>query len=350
MANRLPVESFGFPVDKIKAGYYTDAYFLRSEEILNGDNHHPRVLMQIFPRANVVLCGIDETIALLKKCSFNPENLIIHALHDGDEVEEWETVMTIEGDYADFAHLETLYLGALARQSRIATNVRKVVKAANGKPVLFFPARYDIYQTQESDGYAAKIGGLSGFSTDANAKACGGKGLGTIPHALIAAYNGDTVAATAAFDKYVDPSIARIALVDFDNDCVNTSLAVARKLGKKLVGVRLDTSGSMVDKSLWTQIGTFKPTGVCKELVCNVRKALDAEGFNHVKIIVSGGFDAARVAAFEEIGVPVDTYAVGSSFFDGNINFTADIVKVDGKDCAKAGRRYNPNPRLELVE
>lgn len=350
MANRLPVESFDFPVDKIKTGYYTDAYFLRSEEILNGDNHHPRVLMQIFPRANVVLCGIDETIALLKKCSFNPENLVIHALHDGDEVEEWETVMTIEGDYADFAHLETLYLGALARQSRIATNVRKVVKAANGKPVLFFPARYDIYQTQESDGYAAKIGGLSGFSTDANAKACGGKGLGTIPHALIAAYNGDTVAATAAFDKYVDPSIARIALVDFDNDCVNTSLAVARKLGKKLVGVRLDTSGSMVDKSLWTQIGTFKPTGVCKELVCNVRKALDAEGFNHVKIIVSGGFDAARVAAFEEMGVPVDTYAVGSSFFDGNINFTADIVKVDGKDCAKAGRRYNPNPRLELVE
>lgn len=350
MTNRLPVESFDFPVDKIKAGYYTDAYFLRSEEILNGDNYHPRVLMQIFPRANVVLCGIDETIALLKKCAFNPENLVIHALHDGDEVEEWETVMTIEGDYADFAHLETLYLGALARQSRIATNVRKVVKAANGKPVLFFPARYDIYQTQESDGYAAKVGGLTGFSTDANAKACGGKGLGTIPHALIAAYNGDTVAATAAFDKYVDPSIARIALVDFDNDCVNTSLAVARKLGKKLVGVRLDTSGSMVDKSLWTQIGTFKPTGVCKELVCNVRKALDAEGFNHVKIIVSGGFDAARVAAFEEMGVPVDTYAVGSSFFDGNINFTADIVKVDGKDCAKAGRRYNPNPRLELVE
>lgn len=349
MTKRLPVESFDFPVDKIKAGYYTDAYFLRSEEILNGDNHHPRVLMQIFPRANVVLCGIDETIALLKKCSFNPDNLVIHALHDGDEVEEWETIMTIEGDYADFAHLETLYLGTLARQSRIATNVRKVVKAANGKPVLFFPARYDIYQTQESDGYAAKVGGLTGFSTDANAKAYGGRGLGTIPHALIAAYNGDTVAATAAFDKYVDPSIARIALVDFDNDCVNTSLAVARKLGKKLVGVRLDTSGSMVDKSLWTQIGTFKPTGVCKELVCNVRKALDAEGFNHVKIIVSGGFDAARVAAFEEMGVPVDTYAVGSSFFDGNINFTADIVKVDGKDCAKAGRRYNPNPRLELV-
>ena len=307
MTKRLPVESFSFPVDKIKAGYYTDAYFIRSAEILNGDNYHPRVLMQVFARDHVVVCGTDEVIALIKTCAFHPENIVIHSLHDGEEVDEWETVMTIEGDYADFAHLETLYLGILARQSRIATNVRKVVKAANGKPVLFFPARYDLYQTQESDGYAAKSGGIKGFSTDANALASGGRGLGTIPHALIASYNGDTVAATSAFDKYVD-------------------------------------------QSLWTQIGTFKPTGVCKELVCNVRRALDAEGFNHVKIIVSGGFDAARVAAFEEMGVPVDTYAVGSSFFDGNINFTADIVKVNGKDCAKAGRKYNPNPKMELVD
>lgn len=350
MSNRRPVEAFDFPVEQIKAGYYSDAYFLRSAEILNGDNHHPRVLMQIFARDHVVLCGTDEVIALLKTCSYNPQDLVIHSLKDGDEVDEWETVMTIEGDYANFAHLETLYLGILARQSRIATNVRQVVKAANGKPVLFFPARYDLYQTQEADGYAAMIGGVTGASTDANAKAYGGKGLGTIPHALIASYGGDTVAATCAFDKYCDPSIARIALVDFDNDCVNTSLAVARKLGKKLYGVRLDTSGSMVDKSLWTQIGTFKPTGVCKELVMNVRRALDAEGFQHVKIIASGGFTAERVAAFEEMGVPVDTYAVGSSFFDGNINFTADIVKADGKDCAKAGRSYRPNPNLELID
>lgn len=350
MTQRIPVENFHFPVDKIKAGYYTDAYFMRAEEILNGDNRHPRVLMQIFTREKEVVCGIDEVIALLKTCSFNSDDLVIHALHDGDWVEPWETVMTIEGDYANFAHLETLYLGILARQSRIATNVRHVVEAANGKPVLFFPARYDIYQTQEADGYAAKIGGIIGCSTDANALASGGKGLGTIPHALIAAYDGDTVAATEAFDKYCDPSIARIALVDFDNDCVNTSLAVARKLGKKLAGVRLDTSGTMIDKSLWTQIGRFKPTGVCKELVENVRAALDKEGFQHVKIIASGGFDAQRVKDFEELGVPVDTYAVGSSFFDGNVNFTADIVMADGKLVAKAGRTLNPNPRMELVD
>ena len=334
MKNRLPVEHFHFPVEKIKAGYYTDAYFLRTEEILNGDNHHPRVMMQLFTREPVVVCGIDETIALIKTCAHNPENITIHALHDGDEVAPWETLMTIEGDLADFAHLETIYLGFLARQSRIATNV------------LFFPARYDTYQTQESDGYAAMIGGIKGFSTDANALASNGKGLGTIPHALIAAYNGDTLAATSAFDKYVAPDIARIALVDF----VGTTLQVARKLGRKLAGVRLDTSGTMVDKSLLSQMGMFKPTGVCKELVHNVRTALDAEGFDYVKIIVSGGFDAERIKEFEALKVPVDTYAVGSSLFDGNINFTADIVMVDGKECAKAGRVHLPNPRLELVK
>ena len=184
----------------------------------------------------------------------------------------------------------------------------------------------------------------------ANALASNGKGLGTIPHALIAAYNGDTLAATSAFDKYVAPDIARIALVDFDNDCVGTTLQVARKLGRKLAGVRLDTSGTMVDKSLLSQMGMFKPTGVCKELVHNVRTALDAEGFDYVKIIVSGGFDAERIKEFEALKVPVDTYAVGSSLFDGNINFTADIVMVDGKECAKAGRVHLPNPRLELVK
>ena len=106
----------------------------------------------------------------------------------------------------------------------------------------------------------------------------------------------------------------------------------------------------MVDKSLLSQMGMFKPTGVCKELVQNVRKALDAEGFDYVKIIVSGGFDIERITEFEALNIPVDTYAVGSSLFDGNINFTADIVMVNGKECAKAGRVYLPNPRLELVK
>lgn len=347
MKKRTPVDAFDIPIETIKSGFYTDAYFLRTAEILNADNHKPKILMQVFQRDHCVLCGIDESIAVLKTCSNGP--LKIAALHDGDEVEPWETVMTIEGDLSDFTHLETIYLGLLARQTKIATNVRKIVQAARDKTVLFFGARYDHYLMQKSDSYAIKVGADIGVSTDANGFYAGKKGLGTIPHALIATYNRDTLAATLAFDKYIDTKINRVALVDFDNDCVNTSLAIARELGQKLYAVRLDTSGNLVDKSVVPQMGMFSPTGVCKELVRNVRQALDSEGFQHVKIMVSGGFDEQKITEFEKNKIPVDIYAVGSSFYKNNIDFTADVVLVNEKPAAKVGRIYRPNPRLEEV-
>lgn len=349
MRKRLPPEAFSFPVEQIKQGFYSDIYFNRAREILLRDNRHPRVLMQVFQRQHAVLCGIDEAIAIIKKCAYNPQNLVIKALHDGDTIEPWETVMTIEGDLADFVHLETVYLGVMARQSKIATNVRRVVEAAQGKPVLFFSSRYDHYSVQCSDGYAAYIGGAAGVSTPANGSQWHGPVVGTIPHALIAAYYGDSVRATQAFANYMPETVDRVALVDFDNDCVHTSLDVARALGDKLYGVRLDTAENLVDKSVIPQMGTFKPNGVCAQLVYNVRRALDEAGFQHVKIMVSGGFNVKRIQEFERHKVPVDAYAVGSSLLLDSINFTADVVLVDGVPCAKAGRSYRPNPRLEQV-
>lgn len=349
MNQRLPLDFFRIPVDEIKNGFYSDSYFLRTSDILIKDNHHPRVLMQIFQRQNAVLCGIDEAIAIIKKCSHNPDKLTIHALYDGDIIEPWETVMTIEGDLADFSHLETVYLGCLSRQTKICTNVSKAVKAANGKPVLFFPSRFDHYSVQLSDGYAAYIGGIAGVSTPANGAYWGAQAVGTIPHSMIAAYGGDTLKATIAFEQYIDPKVNRVALVDFNNDCVNTALEVARKLGDKLYAVRMDTADNLVDASVIPQMGTFRPNGVCAQLVFNVRKALDDAGFKRVKIMVSGGFNVERIRQFEAQNVPVDFYAVGASFFNENINFTADITLVNGKECTKMGRKYSPNPRLELV-
>lgn len=350
MKQRLSPDLFSIPVDDIKKGVYSDSYFVRTQEILNKDNHHPRVLMQIFQRQHAVLCGIDEAIAIVKKCALNPENIKIRALYDGDEIQPWETVMTIEGDLADFSHLETVYLGVLSRSTKIATNVRNVVRSACSKPVLFFPSRFDHYAVQALDGYAAYIGGAYGVSTAANGIYWGGKALGTIPHALIASYGGNTLQATLAFHNHVDPSINRVALVDFDNDCVSTSLAVARELGDKLWAVRLDTADNLIDKSVIPYMGTFKPTGVCAQLVRNVRSALDEHGYGHVKIMVSGGFTAERIKDFEAANVPADIYAVGSSLFEGSVNFTADIVMLDGQACAKVGRNYHPNVRLEAVE
>jgi nicotinate phosphoribosyltransferase len=321
--------------------------------------------MQIFQRSSSVLCGIDEAIAILKLCSGRHDGarwrdgwnqLNVHALYDGDRIAPFETVLTIEGDFDLVAHLETPYLGVLSRRTRIATNARAIVDAAGGKEVLFFPARFDHHLVQTGDGYAAYISGALGVSTDANAEWWGSRGMGTVPHALIAAYAGDTVLATKKFADYIDPTVNVISLVDFDNDCVRTSLAVARALGTRLWGVRLDTSGTLVDASVIPQMGTFPPTGVNPQLVHNVRNALDAEGFTYVKIVASGGFNPSRISAFERERVPVDAYAVGSAFFDGNgtYDYTADIVAIEERgvwrECHKVGRPERPASRLTQVD
>ncbi len=258
--------------------------------------------------------------------------------------------MHITGPYAAFAHLETLYLGVLARRTRVASNTRQVVEAAWPKSVMFFPARHDHWLVQTGDGYAAHIAGAIGVSTDAQASWWGSKGIGTVPHALIAAYGGDTVAATRAFARHMPADVHIISLVDFDNDSVGTSLEVARDLKDRLWGVRLDTSATIVDRSIVPVMGDFDPRGVNPRLVWNVREALDAEGFQHVQIVASGGFTAEKIRFFEEQGVPVDMYGVGSSLLTDRYDFTADVVRLGEEPVAKAGRAYHPNERLERVE
>jgi nicotinate phosphoribosyltransferase len=243
-----------------------------------------------------------------------------------------------------------VYLGSLARRTRVMTNVRTVVAAANGKAILFFPARHDHWLVQTGDGWAAHVAGAIGVSTAAQASWWGGIGIGTVPHGLIAAYDGDTVAAARAFADHYAERMNVTVLVDFDNDSVRTSIDVADALGDKLWGVRLDTSDKLVDRALWDDMGEFAPTGVTPQLVERVRAALDAAGHERVRIVVSGGFDVERIEEFERLGVPVDAYGVGSSLLSGHNDFTADVVCVDGHERAKAGRRRRPNPRLEPVD
>src|SRR3954451_20207936 len=355
---RLPPSVFRLPVEKIREGYYSDAYFTFTKQLLEADDHHPRVLMQAFQRKESILGGIDEAIAILKQCCGHYEGeqwvsgwerLEVKALHEGDEIAPWETVMTIEGDYSEFAHLETVYLGVMARRTLIMKNVREVVDAARGKPILYFPARHDHWLVQTGDGWSAHIAGAIGVSTDAQASWWGGRGIGTVPHGLIAAYGGGTALAARKFADRFARDMNVTVLVDFVNDSVRTALEVAEALGDDLWGVRLDTSDKLADESLRKRYGDDAPKGVAAELVELMRSELDDHGYKDVRIVVSGGFNADRIRKFEEDGIPVDSYGVGSSLIRGANAFTSDVVMNDGKPCAKVGREYRPNPRLETV-
>ncbi len=443
---RLPLSTFKLDVERMRRGWYSDKYFNNIVTMLAGlaergyrfggknpdlsdigvdlaniDTGNLVVEMQWFTRRKPmsVVAGVDKSLAMLQTCTgyFDAsgewrgtfDQLETLAVHDGVVVRydgdprEVQPVMKVRGRYRDFASLETPTLGALTRGTRIATNVYHVLEAANGKEVLFFPARFDAHEVQAMDGYAYQIAvqrynsvhrrdNRAHVSTDEQGEWWGGAGGGTVAHAAIACFLGDTPEAMMAFSAILPASIPRIALVDFNNDCVGTSLAVMERMFARyrdlmdagqeeeaakyvLYGVRPDTSGDMRDVSVELLGDPRLDNGVNPRLCFQLRAALDTaferwelpprwvdrarQWCRNVRLTVTGGFHAERIRQFEAMGVPVDVYGVGSSLFSNcstcgtNNDFTADIVRAriagEWYDVAKVGRRACDNPELERV-
>lgn len=369
---RFPAELFQFD-PRIRDGWLSDRYFVRAERTLRHSGLDPVVTLQFFSKKEGIAAGLFEAVRMLQTQlapGYDVRELEVWTLEDGDPVEPWEVSFRITGRYRGFAHLETPLDGVLARRSLIATNARRAVEAAGEVPVIYFAPRHDDWRIQTPDGYAARVGGGGGVSSDAGGSWWGGEGVGTMPHALIAAFGGDVVEATLAFARYVqeeEPDTPIVSLVDYRNDCVSDALAVARAMRREfgdgvLFGVRVDTSERLVDRSLiddpeiW---GREDVRGVNPHLVRKVRHALDAEGFDYVGIMVSGGFTPRKIRHFARLALPIAAYGVGSSILghgseeDGivtSFDFTADLVEVGGRPEAKVGRARWENPRLVRVD
>jgi nicotinate phosphoribosyltransferase len=439
---RLNNATFKLDVERMRRGWYSDKYFTNIATMLSvlsarkvtyqGDDHNlpagisPRdiavgdieVEMQWFTRrpGKTIVVGVDKALTMLRHCTGYYEN--DKFINTADKLEVWavqdgvtthsdgnplgiQPVIRVRGRYRDFAILETPTLGILTRSSRVATNVYEALTAARGKPMLFFPARFDVHEVQAADGYAYNIGvqrfnqdherTLGPFvSTDAQGDWWGGAGGGTVAHAAIASFLGDTSEAMLAFAEVLPVTIPRIALVDFNNDCVGDSIKVCKAMFKryrelceagqkeeaaryKLYGVRLDTGASLRDISVPPLGDAALDLGVNPRLCFLVRQGLDTaweswslpqewcerarEYCRAVHIVVSGGFTPEKIARFEKLSVPVDIYAVGSSLFDNHAqtvtDYTADVVrvKVHGEwvDMAKVGRAPCDNPDLERI-
>ncbi len=443
---RLNNRTFKLDIERMRQAWYSDKYFWNIADTLQRlagagyrfrgqsealdrlgidpaavDVGNMHVEMQVFCRRvpGAIVCGIDKTLTILRHCTGYYEGdqfvetydaLQVQAVQDGDRVAyegdplHVQPVLRVRGRYRDFAILETPILGALARGSRIATNVYNVLKAARGKPVLFFPARFDVHEVQAADGYAydiavkrfnADFGGRlpSSVSTDAQGDWWGGIGGGTIAHTAISCFLGDTAEAILAFAETRDMDIPRIALVDFHNDCIGDTLKVmramferyracidagekAQALKYKLYGVRPDTGIALRDVRVEPLGDPALDCGVNPRLVFDLRRAIDSaylhwnlppewleparQWCREVKIAVSGGFDPAKIERFEHLQVPADIYGVGSSLLDScvgcgtNTDFTADVVRIrlNGTwvDMAKVGRQACDNPDLQPVD
>ncbi|MBN1582881.1 MAG: nicotinate phosphoribosyltransferase [Anaerolineae bacterium] len=444
--NRLSNRTFKLDVERMRQAWYSDKYFWNIADTLSKlaksgyrfrgqsevlaqlgitaqeiDVGNMQVEMQVFTRRSpsVIVCGIDKALAMLRHCTGyldqdrfveTYDQLEVWAVQDGDIVHydgdpmHVQPVLRIRGRYRDFAILETPILGVLSRGSRIATNVYNVLKAARGKQVLFFPARFDVHEVQAADGYAYDIAVqrfnadhgsqlASAVSTDAQGDWWGGVGGGTIAHAAIACFLGDTAEAVIAFAETRDVNIPRIALVDFHNDCIGDTLKVMQAMfsryreclqaGKpeeakkyKLYGVRPDTSSSLRDLRVEPLGDPSLDCGVNPRLVFDLRRAVDSaylhwdlppdwleparQWCREVKIVVTGGFNPAKIERFEQLQVPADIYGVGSHLLNScaacgtNTDFTADVVRArlndQWVDMVKVGRQACNNDDLEKVD
>ena len=433
---RLPDHIFGLDYEKIRRGWYTDKYFINAADILSQLNREGYTFagkspeldeqglavsgvqvgkleseIQLFTRRKPfsLVAGTDRAIAIYRNCAghwsadgqFVPasDTLEIEALRDGERVVPWEPVMHVRGVYRDLAALETPVLGVLSRGTKVATNVLLALEAAQGKPIFFFPARYDIPEAQAADGHAYKVAVETYnrehgtnlpllISTDAQGEWWGGAGAGTVSHSYLLCFLKDTAEAMLHFARLMPAETKRVALVDVNNDCIGDSIAAATKLFHRymelmserrteeaqkyvLYGVRPDTAANMLDKSIEQGEATEEDYGVSPKLVRRLREALDEaylaldvpetwrdgakQYFRDIKIVASCGFDPEQIATFEKAGVPVDTYGVGSYFLRGESNdYTADIVAVKIQDrwlnLAKDGRHLIQSERLEKVE
>jgi nicotinate phosphoribosyltransferase len=328
------------PSREILSGDSADVYFARAASIMEREGLDPVVTMEVFAREDAVLCGIDEAKNLighvLAEC--DPAETRVEALNDGDRIAPKEVVLRIHARYRRFGLYETALLGMLAQSTGWATAARECVDAAAPEPVVSFGARHVHPDITDVLDYAAIVGGCVGASTPAGARLAGLSPTGTMPHSLVLIF-GDTVQAAEAFDRDLDADVPRIVLVDTFKDEAEEALRVAHALGDRLYGIRLDTP---------SERGRVTP-----DLVKEIRARLDQEGYQHVKIVVSGGLTPERIMVFKEQVAPVDSFAVGS-YISGAapIDFTGDIKEIDGRPIAKRGRipGVTDSPRLRPID
>lgn len=321
---------FSASEEEIISGKTADIYFERTYKVLNsvGALNAP-VVGEIFPRKSGYLGGVKEVLNLLEG-----KKVRIYSLEEGEHIEEKEIIMRIEGPYGEFGIYETAILGILASSTGWVTAARECKEASNGKPVLSFGARHVHPAVSSVMDRSAIIGGVDGVSSILGAELVGIIPSGTMPHALILII-GDTVEAARAFHK-VHPDIPLVVLVDTFKDEAEEAIRVAREFGRSLYGIRLDTPGER--------------GGVTPELVREVKLRLSQEGFDYVKIFVSGGLNPARIKVLSEAGA--DVFGVGSYISGASpIDMTLDLKVVRGKPIAKRGRipGVTDNPRLKLV-
>ncbi len=309
--------------EEIRRGETTDVYFVRTMEVLRKRGKEKvrvkaECFVKRFPDAyeHAILAGRDEMLSLL-----SGRDVDVWAMEEGSLFLLEEPVLTVEGPYGEFCEMETAMLGILCQASGIATKTSRIKRLAGDRTVLSFGARRMHPALSTIIDRHAFVGGADGVSVVRSAAYLGEIPQGTMPHALILVL-GDTVEALRGFDAAVAADVPRVCLIDTLQDEKFEAIRAAEALGEKLAAVRLDTPSS--------RRGNFR------KILREVRWELDLRGFSHVRIFVSGGLGEEDILSLRDV---VDGFGVGTCISNApTIDFSLDIVEVEGRPFAKRGK------------
>ncbi len=310
--------------DEIIDGFTADSYFLRTLKILNEKDINKSVLVEIKASSLPtgydwgIFAGINEARMILNDI----RGIEVLSMREGSLFYPDEPVLSIKGRYVDFALFETAILGILCQASAVATKAARIKKVIGSKQLISFGSRRahpSITAHLERNAY---IGGCDGVSSIIGGKVINQTPKGTMPHSLVLLM-GSLKDALKAFDDVIDKAIPRIALVDTFCDEKFEAIEAAKLLGERLYAVRLDTPSSR--------------RGNIRKILEEVRWELDLRGFNKVKIALSGGIDEYVAKDLSDV---VDIFGVGTALTNAPIiNFSMDIVEIEGGPIAKRGKK-----------
>lgn len=221
----------------------------------------------------------------------------VWAVPEGTPIFPNEPMVTVRGPLMQAQFVETMILLTVNHQSLIATKSNRIVRAADGRPVMEFGSR----RAQGCDGAiygarAAYIGGVVGTACTISDKLFKVPALGTMAHSWVQSFDSEYEAFKAYAEVYPDNCTL---LVDTYNvlksgvpNAIKVFDEVLKPLGITNMGIRIDS-------------------GDITYLSKKARIMLDAAGYENAKIVASNSLDEYIIRDIITQGAKIDSFGVG---------------------------------------
>ncbi|MBR6483961.1 MAG: nicotinate phosphoribosyltransferase, partial [Clostridiales bacterium] len=313
--------------DRTNMSLLTDFYELTmGKGYLDGGNADKIVFFDMFFRdvpeggGYAIMAGLEQVIDYLDNLKFSEEDLVflknygfddkfidylrnfdfkcdVWAIPEGTVVFPREPLVKVRGPVLQAQLLETALLCTINHQSLIATKTARIVRAAEGRPIMEFGARRaQGFDASVLGARAAYIAGVAGTSCTICGQQFDIPLSGTMAHSWVMLFDDEFESFKAYAESYPDKTLLLVDTYDVLKSGIPNAIRCAKEvlepMGKRLLGIRIDSG----DLTYMTQ---------------KARKMLDDAGLTDCKITVSNALDEYIIRDLISQGACIDSFGVG---------------------------------------